>query len=96
MGQDHSNQDLAWWRRVRLDPEQADTRVAGIATASGSAGRRGGCASLWALARNGPERDAAERSIPRRRVVFEGFVSVVPGKLAIGLNHEGGVCVFGV
>jgi hypothetical protein len=27
-------------------------------------------------------------------VLFEGFVSVVPGKLALGLNHEGGVCVF--
>ena len=29
-------------------------------------------------------------------IVFEGFVSVVPGKLAIGLNHEGGICVFDV
>ena len=28
-------------------------------------------------------------------VVFEGFVSVLPGKLALGVNHEGGVCVFG-
>jgi hypothetical protein len=27
-------------------------------------------------------------------LLFEGFVSVVPGKLAIGFNHEGGVCVF--
>jgi hypothetical protein len=32
----------------------------------------------------------------RYDIVFEGFVSVVPGKLAIGLNHEGGVCVFAV
>ena len=28
-------------------------------------------------------------------VVFEGFISVVPGKLALGFNHEGGVCVYG-
>jgi hypothetical protein len=28
-------------------------------------------------------------------IVFEGFVSVVPGKLALGLNHEGSVCVYG-
>lgn len=28
-------------------------------------------------------------------IVFEGFVSVVPGKLALGLNHEGGACVYG-
>lgn len=28
-------------------------------------------------------------------IVFEGFVSVLPGKLALGFNHEGGVCVFG-
>jgi hypothetical protein len=28
-------------------------------------------------------------------VIFEGFVSVVHGKLALGFNHEGGVCVFG-
>lgn len=27
-------------------------------------------------------------------IVFEGFVSIVPGKLALGLNHEGGICVF--
>jgi len=37
-----------------------------------------------------------EMGLSVMRVVFEGFVSVVPGKLAIGLNHEGGVCVFGV
>ena len=28
-------------------------------------------------------------------VVFEGFISVVPGKLALGFNHEGGLCVYG-
>ncbi|HVE53805.1 MAG TPA: hypothetical protein VNB23_10540 [Ramlibacter sp.] len=28
-------------------------------------------------------------------IIFEGFVSIVPGKLALGLNHEGGICVFG-
>ena len=28
-------------------------------------------------------------------VVFEGFISVLPGKLALGFNHEGGVCVYG-
>jgi hypothetical protein len=27
-------------------------------------------------------------------ILFEGFVSIVPGKLALGLNHEGGACVF--
>jgi hypothetical protein len=27
-------------------------------------------------------------------VIFEGFISVVPGRLAIGLNHEGGVCLY--
>jgi len=27
-------------------------------------------------------------------IIFEGFVSVVPGQLALGFNHEGGVCVF--
>ena len=32
----------------------------------------------------------------RYDIVFEGFISVIPGKLAIGLNHEGGVCVFAV
>jgi hypothetical protein len=28
-------------------------------------------------------------------IVFEGFISVVPGKLALGFNHEGGFCVYG-
>jgi len=28
-------------------------------------------------------------------VVFEGFISVVPGKLALGFNHEGGLCAYG-
>jgi hypothetical protein len=28
-------------------------------------------------------------------VLFEGFVSILPGRLALGFNHEGGVCVFG-
>jgi hypothetical protein len=27
-------------------------------------------------------------------VIFEGFISVVPGRLALGLNHEGGVCLY--
>jgi hypothetical protein len=28
-------------------------------------------------------------------VIHEGFVSIVPGKLALGFNHEGGVCSYG-
>ena len=27
-------------------------------------------------------------------IIFEGFVSVVAGKLALGLNHEGGIYLF--
>ncbi len=27
-------------------------------------------------------------------IIFEGFVSIVPRRLALGLNHEGGMCVF--
>ncbi len=27
-------------------------------------------------------------------IIYEGFVSIVPGRLALGLNHEGGMCVF--
>lgn len=29
------------------------------------------------------------------RILFQGFVCVVPGKIAIASNHEGGVYVYG-
>jgi hypothetical protein len=40
-------------------------------------------------------RDALQTGRRSYEVVFEGFVSVLPGRLALGFNHEGGVCVFG-
>jgi len=27
-------------------------------------------------------------------VIFEGFISIVSGELALGFNHEGGACVY--
>lgn len=29
------------------------------------------------------------------KILFEGFVSIVPGKVAIAANHEGGIYVYG-
>jgi hypothetical protein len=42
-----------------------------------------------------PLRDVFLSGRRSHEIVFEGFVSVVPGRLALGFNHEGGVCVFG-
>lgn len=43
-----------------------------------------------------PLRDVFPGGEWRYDILFEGFVSVVPGKLALGLNHEGGTCLFGL
>lgn len=42
-----------------------------------------------------PLRDVISGGRRNHETIFEGFVSVVPGKLALGFNHEGGICVFG-
>jgi hypothetical protein len=39
-------------------------------------------------------RDAFPNGVWNFEIVQEGFVSIVPGRLALGLNHEGGMCVF--
>ena len=40
-----------------------------------------------------PLRDVFPRNQLDYDILFEGFVSILPGKLALALNHEGGLCL---